>query len=35
MMYFPHYEGVVLWSLVGLGNFVIAQGSRCAIPTQR
>eukprot|EP00903_Cladosiphon_okamuranus_P008587 g8237.t1 len=35
LMYFPYYEGMVLWALVGLGNFVIAQGSRCAIPTQR
>ncbi|CAB1120915.1 unnamed protein product [Ectocarpus sp. CCAP 1310/34] len=34
LMYFPQYEGMVLWSVIALGNFVIAQGSRCAIPTQ-
>ncbi len=34
-MYFPYYEGMVTWSLVALGNFLIAQGSRCAVPTQR
>ncbi|CAM9115444.1 unnamed protein product, partial [Pylaiella littoralis] len=33
LMYFPDYEGMVIWSLVALGNFLIAQGSRCAIPT--
>ncbi|CAN0007653.1 unnamed protein product [Ectocarpus sp. 6 AP-2014] len=34
LMYFPQYEGMVLWAVIALGNFVIAQGSRCAIPTQ-
>ncbi|CAN0512425.1 unnamed protein product, partial [Ectocarpus sp. 12 AP-2014] len=34
LMYFPQYEGMVLWSVIALGNFFIAQGSRCAIPTQ-
>lgn len=35
LMFFPDYEGMVIWSLVALGNFVIAQGGRCAVPTQR
>ncbi|CAM9873658.1 unnamed protein product, partial [Hapterophycus canaliculatus] len=34
LMFFPDYEGMVIWSLVALGNFVIAQTSRCAVPTQ-
>ncbi|CAN0430751.1 unnamed protein product [Ectocarpus sp. 8 AP-2014] len=34
LMYFPQYEGMVLWAVIALGNLVIAQGSRCAIPTQ-
>ncbi|CAM9343250.1 unnamed protein product [Scytosiphon promiscuus] len=34
LMFFPEYEGLVIWSLVAIGNFVIAQGSRCVVPTQ-
>ena len=35
LAYFPAYEGMVTWALVAMGNFFVAQGSRCAMPSKR